>query len=702
MKTQFEQLKARHFWQNTIADGIKNLVFVSSIVFVIHIFLPKWSFALEALGLIFVGFLFFKNWKKNKKIQLLELTKFLNHQFPELESSVELVYTKPKNRVEEIQKEIIETRFDELFSNVRIPKNRIYKSLRLSLLYVAIALGISFLIKTTTINISFDKNEIANLIPAKNHPKLESIQLEIIPPKYTNIPRFVRKENQVFNLNQTEIPENSTVHFLVRFSQTPISISWFDLVTNSEESHSVNFIKIVENSSLYEIKAIFKDTILKLPAIQLRIKKDVEPIILIEKPSESRSEMSAPNQIKMESIISDDYLVSSVNMKITLARGSGENVRFRELSVPLNLDKNLPTSKVKASYVIKPLELEMLPGDELYFYLEATDNKPNSNKTRSDTYFILWRDSTQQFTEITSKIAVNLVPDFYRSQRQIVIDTEKLLNNRSRLSKKEFNSESQEIGYNQQLLRLRYGQYLGLEDEGMAESAEGGETEHEHEEIDVDTGLEEAKSSTMAGIASELIHKHEDAEMNTFMHDSPRNLLKKSLDAMWNSELNLKLFQPEKALPFEYDALKYLKEVQQAGRVYLRKSGTSVTPIVESEMRLKGDLKGISAKNEIKFVENKEQESIRFLILRLRNEKINGKLSESLVSDLKQSINLFKTRDIQIEWLARISKIEENYSADLIDKLELQLRSIVKEKMSLLGNKSVSKSEMEFLETLQK
>lgn len=700
MKTKFEQLNTRYFWQNSIADWIKNSALICLFAFVCDAFLAKSGFFVGILGLISLGFLVYRNWEKNKSLRQIELTKFLNHQFSEFESSLELLHSKPKNRLEEIQKELIRTRFENQFPNVHLPRNDLYKSLSIAVLYLISAFFISVLANVIKVEISFDEAEKTALITDKIHPKLETISLEIIPPKYIQIPGFELKGNQVFNTNQTEIPANSLIHFAVGFSQTPISISWFDLVANSEESNTTNFSKIINNSSLFKIEATFSDTILKLEPIQLRVKKDISPIIIVEEPSENRSEISAPNQIKMESSISDDYGISAVKMKVTLARGTGENVRFRELSVPLKLNKKLPSSKVKISYLIKPLELEMQAGDELYFYIEAFDTKPNPNVTRSDTYFILWRDSTQQFTEITSKIALNLVPDFFRSQRQIVIDTEKLLNNRNRFSKKEFNSESQEIAYNQQLLRLRYGQYVGLEDEGMAESES--QNEHEHEELDSDTGLEEEKSVTMAGIASDLVHKHEPAEMNTFLQDSPRNMLKKAIDAMWQSELNLRLFEPEKALPFEYEALKLLKEVQQSGRVYLRKSGTAVTPIVESEMRLKGDLKAIFEKNETINAENKTQELIRSLVLRLRNEKIHGELSELLIDDLKQSLSLFKTREEQVEWLNKLSKMETSFSSDLADELEQSLSSLMKEKMSILGQKTISKSEMEFLNTLQK
>ncbi|MCU7371185.1 hypothetical protein PEC18_09965 [Paucibacter sp. O1-1] len=60
-------------------------------------------------------------------------------------------------------------------------------------------------------------------------------------------------------------------------------------------------------------------------------------------------------------------------------------------------------------------------------------------------------------------MAVNIMPEYFRSQRQIIIDTEKLIAKRKKLPTKEFASISNEIGFDQKVLRLRYGQYLGEE-----------------------------------------------------------------------------------------------------------------------------------------------------------------------------------------------------------------------------------------------
>jgi len=61
---------------------------------------------------------------------------------------------------------------------------------------------------------------------------------------------------------------------------------------------------------------------------------------------------------------------------------------------------------------------------------------------------------------------------------------------------------------------------------------------------------------------------------------------------MWDAELYLRLYEPEKSLPYQYKALKLLKEISQDSRVYVHRTGFDPPPLKE-EKRLTGDLKEI-------------------------------------------------------------------------------------------------------------
>ncbi|HSF55914.1 MAG TPA: hypothetical protein VLA71_19320, partial [Algoriphagus sp.] len=250
--------------------------------------------------------------------------------------------------------------------------------------------------------------------------------------------------------------------------------------------------------------------------------------------------------------------------------------------------------------------LDFQPGDELYYYWAAVDNKrPEANFSRTDTYFIKYVDENDQSDAALEGMVVQFLPEYFRSQRQIIIDTEKLIAEKSKKTDKEFGFTSNEIGYDQKLLRLRYGQYMGEEfesDAGGGSVEEGGdlltgfmhlhdqegenETQvavepenHNHQE-------EHAEETTTSeggieSLLSEYMHAHDSEEVNTYFEQSTKGALKSALEQMWQAELYLRLFEPEKSLPFQYKALEFLKTVQQKSRVYVKKTGYDPPPIKE-------------------------------------------------------------------------------------------------------------------------
>ena len=91
----------------------------------------------------------------------------------------------------------------------------------------------------------------------------------------------------------------------------------------------------------------------------------------------------------------DDYGLADAHLVATVAKGSGEAVKFREQVIPFdgdNEDEPSPGSSITRRFT-KTLDLAALglePGDELYFYVEARDNRqPTPNHTRSETRFLV-------------------------------------------------------------------------------------------------------------------------------------------------------------------------------------------------------------------------------------------------------------------------------------------------------------------------
>ncbi len=323
--------------------------------------------------------------------------------------------------------------------------------------------------------------------------------------------------------------------------------------------------------------------------------------------------------------ISDDFGIGDAYIIATVSKGSGESVKFREETI--RFDSEIPkgnrTLRLKKALDLDALKMD--PGDELYFYVEAFDQKsPTPNIARSETYFAVVRDTITDEFGVEGNLGVDLMPDYFRSQRQLIIDTEKLIADRSTISEKEFRSRSNELGFDQKSLRLRYGQFMGDEAEmqaapgQMAHHDEEGETDHEeghgHEEGEEDLldeyshkhdsdnehnlvenpghdhGSEEEEEEDPL---HDYVHNHSDPEAFTLFEKSLKAKLRDALNIMWDAELYLRLYEPEKSLPYQYDALKIIQDIKNSARIYVHRIGFDPPPIKE-ENRLTGNIEDIT------------------------------------------------------------------------------------------------------------
>ncbi|MBV8391436.1 MAG: hypothetical protein JO080_16640, partial [Mucilaginibacter sp.] len=82
------------------------------------------------------------------------------------------------------------------------------------------------------------------------------------------------------------------------------------------------------------------------------------------------------------------------------------------------------------------------------------------------------------------------------------------------------------------------------------------------------------------------------AEDAQFFDPGVKAQLKATLTEMWKAELQLRLYKPEAALPFEFKALRLLKDLQQKSRAYVAKTAYNPAPL-KMEKRLTGDLSKI-------------------------------------------------------------------------------------------------------------
>lgn len=193
----------------------------------------------------------------------------------------------------------------------------------------------------------------------------------------------------------------------------------------------------------------------------IRVTPDQAPQVAIAAPNESVSVLKPDAQSAQVNVsVSDDYAIVKATLHMTLARGSGENIRFTDKEAPLPVSSDPRKRSWNKQWMLK--ELGMEPGDELYFFVRASDNAPVPHISQSPTYTL--RLPGQQGEALESTALPSMVkPENLRSQRQIIIDTEQLVADSPRLGTADLRARSEKIAGDQAKLRLRYGQFLGEE-----------------------------------------------------------------------------------------------------------------------------------------------------------------------------------------------------------------------------------------------
>jgi len=339
---------------------------------------------------------------------------------------------------------------------------------------------------------------------------------------------------------------------------------------------------------------------------------------------------------------SDDYGVATdATLKITLAQGSGENIRFSEQR--MTLAGSGPANARRFGRDLDPAALGMGPGDDLIVQLEVRDNHaPQPQLARSSSVVLRWPPPQQQLSTDLEASVRKTLPAYFRSQRQIIIDAEALLKEKRRLDEATFLKRSDAIGVDQRILRLRYGQFLGEESEGAPQAPPDADAHGEPDAAQVnqppptaddlptadappaaapkapskpasdpaptqgaaalddhdhDGGDASRTFGDGGNVLAEFGHTHDHAEAATLLDPKTRATLKSALDRMWQSEGELRQGRPERALPFAYEALAFIKQVQQAERIYLARLGPELPPIDPSR-RLSGDRTGLAHRDD--------------------------------------------------------------------------------------------------------
>lgn len=432
--------------------------------------------------------------------------------------------------------------------------------------------------------------------------RLLGARVQMTPPAYTGLPAGESAELSL------RAPEGTRLAWSLRFEGEPgaVALVMHDgtRLALARAGDTWTGEATLARSLLYRIETTGESPATPWPLHRLEAIADQPPEIRVLAPERNltqRSEGQRGWPLRLEA--RDDHGLGPARLVLTLAEGTGEQVTVSERTLALRGEGG-DKSRTYAR-TINLAEAGLTEGSDLIARLEVADNRaPTPQWSRSASFILRWPPPPAAESTGMEGLVQRALPAYFRSQRQIILDIEALVPQRPRLAAPEFVSRSDAIGVDQRILRLRYGQFLGEEDEPGPTAPPTGDHDdgdhHEGDGHDHGAGAPSAAPAPMGAgvnVLEDFGHTHDDAEAATLLDPQTRALLKQALDAMWQSEGELRQGQPERALPHAYRALEFVKRAQQATRIYLARVGLELPPVDEGR-RLTGKREGIASRRD--------------------------------------------------------------------------------------------------------
>ncbi len=359
-----------------------------------------------------------------KKINEEDVARFLDKTLPELQESTSLIL-KPHedlNFLEKLQLNKIEVALKE-----KVPQpTTVDKKLKRSLIILFIALIVSVTLYIIPVKFAWPNSETSssaidatNTKPEIKLPQVDEVNIKITPPAYT---RKGSRSQDKFNV----VAEEGAI---LRWNiTTTIGVSNVQLIFNDKsvlDLHPINKMytewlttKLVKSSGFYQVK--IAGTLSELYKIEMI--KDKPPSIVVQSPKPNTViEAGKQQQTLLKVSLTDDYGIKNTYISATIASGSGEAVKFKEQQLSFS-NFTVGNNKYQLQKQIDLAALGMKPGDELYFYINATDTY--NQEKRSDIYLVRIEDTAQLMSMEGLVSGVDIKPEFFRSYRQIIIETE--------------------------------------------------------------------------------------------------------------------------------------------------------------------------------------------------------------------------------------------------------------------------------------
>jgi hypothetical protein len=336
----------------------------SLLIFVLH-----WPVYIMVLIIALIAAVVFRF--TNRKIKPEDISAYLNRSQPQLEESAGLVLQpyESLNLLQKLQLQKIAVAMNADMAQPAVITRKMRQALVLLAVSALIGTGLYFLPLSNT---GSSTNSPLSLKPEKKHPQVDEAILTIIPPSYTG---KKKREQDRFNVT---IEEGANLHWKIN---TTLPAKEMQIVFNDKstlvlrpvdsEKTQWSVEKKITQPGFYQLS--IDGSLSEL--YQVEMLRDQPPGITVQSPRPNTLiEPWMPMQSQVQVAVTDDYGIKNAFIAATISTGTGEAVKFKQTTIAF--PGFAPgSSRYQLQKLINLRALDMNKGDELYFYVSATDSK---------------------------------------------------------------------------------------------------------------------------------------------------------------------------------------------------------------------------------------------------------------------------------------------------------------------------------------
>jgi len=287
-----------------------------------------------------------------------------------------------------------------------------------------------------------------------------------------------------------------------------------------------------------------------LASITIVVVPDAPPAVRITAPAADLRRDAATGTVSIRITAHDDLGLNDLRLRFTKVSGSGESFTFEDGEWPVQVSRTSEREWAGA-HQVDLAAVGLSPGDSLVYHAVAHDARVGAEGAAESDRFLI---------EITRPGALSAgdfsLPEpeekFALSQRMVIQLTERLLEQRPRMTAEAFGEEAQSLAMAQRRVRAEFVFMLGGEVQDEVEEAA-----HAHE---VEEGREANRGK---GDLTEAVRQMSQAETRLTARDV------------------------REALPYEYRALAALQSAFGKARYFMRTLPAAVQ--IDASRRLQGD-----------------------------------------------------------------------------------------------------------------